>query len=104
MVLCVGSFFSTGDEDSEDPNLKYIAKEFRNDVKAPIYILGPITESQMKYYKPLFVDNLVAHPSFEAGYEIATNVIYLGIFLKIIDLKIFTIINFISILKFSIIL
>ena len=77
-VLCVGSFFSIENENSEDPNLVYIAKDFKDDVKMPIYVLGPIVESQKKFYKPLFSENLNGVPSFEEGYDIACNVTYLG--------------------------
>ena len=76
LVLCTGSFFSFDDEDSEDPNLVYIAKEY--DVRLPIYVLGPVIKSQKRYYKPLFDQNLRGVPTFEEGYDIAVNVTYLG--------------------------
>lgn len=77
-VLCVGNFFSIEDEESEDPNLVYIAKEFKDSVPMPIYVLGPCHASQRRYYKPLFKEDLRGPPTFEEGFDIALNVNYVG--------------------------
>lgn len=77
-VICVGSFFSIEDDESEDPNLVYIAKEFKDSVPMPIYVLGPCHESQRRYYKPLFKEDLRGTPTFEEGFDIACNVSYVG--------------------------
>lgn len=44
----------------------------------PIYVLGPCFESQRRFYKPLFDQDLRGVPSFESGFDIALNVNYLG--------------------------
>ena len=66
----MGNFFSIEDEDSEDPNLVYIAKEYKDRVPIPIYVLGPCFESQRRFYKPLFKDNLLGVPPFEEGFDV----------------------------------
>lgn len=76
MALCVGSFFSIGEDNNEDANLVYIAKEFN--VAIEIYCLGPICEYQRKFYKPLYKEDIIGVPPLEEGYELAANVTYLG--------------------------
>lgn len=76
-VLCSGSFFSVDDPNSEDSNLVYIAKEYYLECQVPIFVLGPIVESQKKFYKPIFGDKLNTK-SFEDGYDIANGVTFLG--------------------------
>jgi len=75
-VVCAGSFFSYDDEDSEDANIMYIAKEYN--IGLQIYVLGPIIKSQKRWYKRLFTENLRGPPPFEDGFDIAVNVTYLG--------------------------
>jgi len=67
MIICVGDFF--GDHefgDSEDRQIWDEIKSGKVQVPAPIYMLGPLNESQKTFY-----------PDID-GCELAPDVIYLG--------------------------
>ena len=67
MIVCVGDFFGRPDEMSnEDVQLWNDVKAGKVPVPAPIYMLGPLNESQKAFY-----------PDIE-GCELAPDVIYLG--------------------------
>lgn len=67
MVLCVGSFFGSSEE-----NAKEWETYVTGDVIAPIatYILGANDPDEMKYFDSSFLDD---------GKELCENITYLGI-------------------------
>ena len=67
MIICVGDFFGNPDKLSdEDSQLWKEVKIGKVKVPAPIYMLGPVDQSQKSFY-----------PGIE-GCELAPDVIYLG--------------------------
>ena len=67
MIVCVGDFFGDpNDLSAEDLQIWNEVKTGKVQVPAPIYLLGPLNESQKNFY-----------PDIE-GCELAPDVIYLG--------------------------
>ena len=75
MLICVGDFFSTT---NPELNQVWIDKNQRSSLTIPsitTYILGPACEDHVQYYKP---HNESEEVDFEAGFEIAEDIIFLG--------------------------